>query len=64
MLPGRLRLLYNEIIMEKYDKNSTDLSASIIDPSSKRSSTIPIAERLLASLFIESRDLFLNISDL
>lgn len=64
MSPGRLRLLYNEIIMEKSDKKSTDLSASISDPYSKSSSTIPIAESLLASLFIESRDLFLNISDL
>lgn len=40
--------------------DSTNLSASIAEPSSKSSSTIPTAESFFDSLLAESRDFFLN----
>lgn len=42
----------------------TNLSASIAEPSSNSSSTIPTAESFLDSLFAESRDFLLNSSAL
>lgn len=43
---------------------SANLSASIAEPSSNSSSTIPTAESFFDSLLVESRELFLNKKDL